>query len=949
MFLKKQKRTLSFLLALVLVLSTFLSVAVFPASAAEGENYSVKLPNASEEQKFAGLQDAIDYVVSNGKPEGTVITLLQNEAKTLDYNENCTIPAGVTLLIPFDDAHTIFGDDILTESNDVNATKTSTTTYEKPSNYMTLDMQSGSSLTVENGGAIYLGGKAFTILNEESQLLPGYGVEENRQSVPSGPDGRIKMNGNAKITVGNGGKLYAFGYIYGTGNDILVEANNGAKVYEYFQITGWRGAASTMALLSGNGQDNEPTFPFNQYYVQNIEVPLKVNYGANEIVYATLFQKATSLISFIGDDGMFRIENDGYVIKDYIEESDRLLIETHCDATLGGLSLEIYHIPLSTSRFPYLPLTNNIEIKVAEGTVDVEENIALLPGTKLTVDERATVSIAEEKNVYVMDKSDWDLGSAMAASEVFPVAYTTVSENNVNPFDGMPSQRINPQIDPSTGAFVGLKGNIEDAEVDINGKAEVYGGFLTKGEGGNVHSSAGTGEIKYCADTESETVPFPSGLGGNQVKNDDYTSAYIKTDKGYVALGKDSDNNTVPGEYEIGTGSVSLNKPMYYVDWLDKNGNPCGTGIYSKGETPVFSGLTPEGEGEWIGWTLDPVNHAPVIPCYGPFAPVEEETTYYAVFAQAEPSVFAKHSLTLDGTIGVNFYVDPTESDKIPSNFDLSKFKIDFSWGNKYIKTNTYSEDPYTQEVRYSGTPYYDSESSKTYYQFTLPIAAKELNDTITAKLFYNGDLIETETYSGATYAYRLLGKTDEALNEIAIRGNGAGLRDLVISMLNYCSAAQDEFKYNTASHANDGLTAKQKKLTKVNTLKLKGNNIGDLPADVSYYGSLLNLGSGTSYMIVFRNNNKAEMSAAAKYADEDKTVTVSVNDYSNAVGFDLTNLPAAKVLSDIELTINGEYTSTVNAGSYISAVLNGNYNTELTNVITALYHYNQAAVEYFV
>ena len=119
----------------------------------------------------------------------------------------------------------------------------------------------------------------------------------------------------------------------------------------------------------------------------------------------------------------------------------------------------------------------------------------------------------------------------------------------------------------------------------------------------------------------------------------------------------------------------------------------------------------------------------------------------------------------------------------------------------------------------------------------------------------------------------------------------------------------------------------------------------------MSYYGGSLNLGSETSYMVIFQNNNKTTLTVGAKYAGTDTEIDTNVKYSGIATGINLLNLPAAKVTSDIALTINdgsADYTATINTGTYIKAVLNGNQTNELKNVMTALYYYNQSAVAFF-
>ena len=169
-----------------------------------------------------------------------------------------TIPAGVIMLIPFDSGNTLYTTEVQSDVSSAN-----------PTAYRTLTMADGANLVIN--GAVSLSAK-----HHYSQ------ANSNRNGSPIGTVSFIKMQGNSNITVNNGGTLYAYGYITGSGS---VVANSGANVYENFQFADFRGGTySTYSGLQDNG-----VFPLSQYAVQNIEVPLTINAGANEYAYATIY------------------------------------------------------------------------------------------------------------------------------------------------------------------------------------------------------------------------------------------------------------------------------------------------------------------------------------------------------------------------------------------------------------------------------------------------------------------------------------------------------------------------------------------------------------------------------------------------------------------------------------------------------------------------------------
>ena len=220
---------------------------------------------------FDNIDEASEYAADN--KQSTVIL-----SKSGTYDKNSTVPSGMTLLIPFDDANTVY----TTAPEYVQ-------TEETPVAYRTLTLKSGASITVN--GSISVSGKHFTATTAFCNK-------------PTGPYGHIKTEAGSKITLNSGANLYAWGYITGDGEVI---ANSGSKVYEYFQITDWRGG-SALSKMEGNKQK---VFPFSQYYVQNIEAPLTLKSGADEYTYLSLTAKIigdktttkATTVHFVGHSG----------------------------------------------------------------------------------------------------------------------------------------------------------------------------------------------------------------------------------------------------------------------------------------------------------------------------------------------------------------------------------------------------------------------------------------------------------------------------------------------------------------------------------------------------------------------------------------------------------------------------------------------------------------------
>ena len=205
---------------------------------------------------------------------------------------NYTIPSKVTLLIPFDEAKTCY-----------TSTPTAITSAPAATPFRTLTMAAGSSLTLANGAAISIGGQY-------------YAASGGQQGRIVGPYGYIKMESGSAIDVQSGASLYAWGFISGSGS---VTVQSGGSVYEWYQILDFRGGSASSDM--GN-----KVFPFSQYAVQNVEVPLTLHAGASETVYTAVYAMRKinpTSIPFIGDKGMFKIVS-GSLTKAYDGATDRI-------------------------------------------------------------------------------------------------------------------------------------------------------------------------------------------------------------------------------------------------------------------------------------------------------------------------------------------------------------------------------------------------------------------------------------------------------------------------------------------------------------------------------------------------------------------------------------------------------------------------------------------------
>lgn len=413
-----------------------------------------------------------------------IISTRNNSSGYVKQLESCTIsgeytiPSGVTLLIPFDETEALY-----------TTTPAYTTTAEAQKAYKTLTMAPDSSITVD-GGAISVGGKHFTSSGREC-------------CKPTGAYGLIKMQKGSSIMLNNGANLYAWGYITGDGS---ITANSGANVYEYYQVTDWRGGSQT----SNMANNEQKVFPFTQYYVQNIEAALTLNAGANEYTYISVTAKVVGTksvtIPFVGSNGLFKLGANGQFTKRYIPAQDRMVFTISGEASLNSIVMSLAGIATFDSKDYVLPINNNVDIVITDGTTTIEKDAALLPGVTVLIAKDAELKVASTASLYVYDDAEWSpdyvwCSKSFGPSGICPVSYS-------------PSGR-------------GSRG-IADAKVDVNGVLTVAGAVYTTATGANITSSEKTGKYAQVGTPGTSNTTYQFNQESNKYIGVDITAAKLK-------------------------------------------------------------------------------------------------------------------------------------------------------------------------------------------------------------------------------------------------------------------------------------------------------------------------------------------------------------------------------------------------------------------------------------
>ena len=269
-----------------------------------------------------------------------------------------------------------------------------------------------------------------------------------------------------------------------------------------------------------------------------------------------------------------------------------------------------------------------------------------------------------------------------------------------------------------------------------------------------------------------------------------------------------------------------------------------------------------------------------------------------------------KHSISLNGNIDLNFYLNPT----IVEPGDV----VTFTWGDT---------DEIIDDAEGYGTHSYEVKASDLTddgYKVTVSVPAAEMTYDITATY---GNV--TDIYSVRDYCDVILADNDAS----------DALKDLVKATLKYGAAAQLAFGVNTTDLADDGIS--------YDTDAVTANMIEDAiwTANHTFADDLTDLHIGTykTTSLFFLTNNviRHYFKDAAASNDWDGTASEGFYSYIDSDAIAAADLDTLQTFS-----VNGE-TFKYSALDYVKKLL-VSANASYRDLAAATYWYNQAANVYF-
>ena len=524
------------------------------------------------------------------------------------------------------------------------------------------------------------------------------------------------------------------------------------------------------------------------------------------------------------------------------------------------------------------------------------------------------------------------------------------SNNNTNSYGGGVRVQANGTFNMSGGSITGNHANLKNGfggAIFCGGNVAIRGGSITNntvgstGYGGGLFATV-AGTLKMSGDPVI-TGNTKNGSASNvHIQYTNSQNAKIHFDgalnegayigvtmyqKGAFTNGYSAANTDHPVSYFLsdengfyvaqGDGEAHITSSVCTVTWRDEDGSTLVTDdLAAVNTTPTYYGATPTKAGNaqytytFAGWT-------PAITA------VTGDVEYTAQFTEHNRYLFDGHNITLNGDIGVNFYIDPAAVDADIANADTAVVKFTWDEGNYNVEVNL-------KEVTPDGNGLYKA---------TCDVPAAYMAHTITAKVYINGvEQEQTDTYSVQQYAEDIMADPSAYCPEDK---DADELDALVKEMLNYGRMAQnvfsvqmnapavyddiDGYAMNTDIDAEAVLAAINGEATDLTTVHPEEG--------MDYYTTSVIFQSENIIRQYFVKDN-----ATGSYDGQQ-------DDYYYYVQSD--PIPAAELDELQTFNANGK-AFRYSVLDYVAAVLNSGMNENAKNLVKALFLYNQAANAYF-
>ncbi len=336
---------------------------------------------------------------------------------------------------------------------------------------------------------------------------------------------------------------------------------------------------------------------------------------------------------------------------------------------------------------------------------------------------------------------------------------------------------------------------------------------------------------------------------------------------------------------------------------------------------------------------------------YNPDAPskngalsLDEETNWYRVLESkyvllpGNRDLFVGHSISLNGNIALNFYLDPTPEELdagITVNMVMPRGK----------------DEPRTKQVTLDQSNY---DTKTGYYKISFELPVAEMSYEVTASpVIAGGDTCFCDTFSVKEYGEYIISNDYKAIytaNNAHTEAEYNTLSDLVKAMLDYGAKAQIAFDRTDARLANESnggedffsYDVTSSDMRAINSESISDMRNGDETLGLEYQGSTVVYLSETTlrhyYKIIDAGTFEGVMNTLENFTYGEK------GDY---IYFEYRDIPAQELSTPQILTIGGKSFG-FSPLTYGAAALESNrISAAEKELVKAMYRYNRKAVDY--
>ena len=598
-------------------------------------------------QAFDDLAEAIGCA----QGENSAKTIVMTSDGALKEGVTYTIPAGVTLLVPYADARITetYMEQTPEESSGQNPWTINAESYEKAPYanrgrtdpraqsdanvlspvmdpladgkvHRTLTIPATTIVRIEKGGVFSVGGVMSG---------GGHGTVAAAGGI-IGQHSNIQLDGSIVVA----GVFSCNGFVLGSGS---ITTESGGAIYEPFVVMDFHAGSWTFTagmvneeVMSGGTPEYVRLCPiFLRYTMPNIQTEMTIVSGARLYGYCDLIggsQHNVTTGMIIGgssDDAVIQLTTESsQVVMTYDAANvatgtiksrteafawvGKSTLNITGGASYGALSITVtvgnIEKPVSSSSFP-LPLPYNVDITLADGSYAIDKHFYILPGANLTVGEGAELTLGG-RNQTTTPKAQIAVFRGLYEHTLHGT-FKSQTEDNIKYGDYIEYRY------PTTT-------ELQDAGFSGTGGLFVNGGALTIGEyakfGGLIQSdvSDGTVEVHESSDlTANATV----GIAGNNQAGIGDNAGYFTGKTGYeltaeVTSGGNTPFALVHGEhYSASAGSGTLSS--YTIGWYPRYGTAKENtyteavsipifGCFERAAAPTTVATVYDGSGEFI-------------------------------------------------------------------------------------------------------------------------------------------------------------------------------------------------------------------------------------------------------------------------------------------------------------------------------------------------------------